>query len=113
MSNKQIKKEQTGDRQTIAIQTNIAAATQQLRDGPFGNGTLVKGIVFDEDVSQKINHGLGRAYQGFVVVRCQASYTLTKTPAPLELLPQPSDVDPTKQISMYSITFCTADIWFY
>lgn len=69
---KQLKVEQSGDRQQNQIQTIIAAGTQQLRDGPFGDGLLLEGITFVDAVPKKVNTLLGRAPRGWVLCRFQS-----------------------------------------
>lgn len=69
---KQVSTQQSSDRQVNALQGSIAAATQQLRDGPFGDGVLQENLAFKNGVSTKVNTLLGRPIRGWVVVRFQS-----------------------------------------
>jgi hypothetical protein len=70
---KQIKQEVTGDRQVNQLQATSTSATQQLRDGPFGQGNLVTGVKLPDNVATKVNSGLGQPIQGWVLCRVQNS----------------------------------------
>lgn len=112
--NTPFKQEQTGSRQGQAIQVNTQQVTQILRNGPFGNGNLIKGISIAPG-TLLVNHGLGRAYQGFVVVRYQV--TAGTTPGAIVEVSDPGTlgitVDPTLQILLGSINNAVIDVWFF
>lgn len=110
MAGKAVKLEQTGNRQVNDLQSSQSQATQQLRDGPFGDGNLVKGIKFAGGDHQAVNHGLNRQYQGWVIVRFQSQADAAVVTESTFVL----TVDQTKQINLYcSDGPTTVDIWFF
>jgi len=99
-----LKREVTGDRQVNSLQANAAASTQQLREGPFGDGNLVTGQTFAHNTATKVNTGLGRAMQGWVLVRFQ------NTTLGGSLVETTSD---SNSVTFLSNGASTASIWFW
>ncbi len=104
------RREHTGDRELEQMQRESARLAQRSNACPFLSGNLVKGLVFSGATPLTIDHGLGRAPQGFIVVR---SYGTTAGPVPREATAQPPDM--TRQIALEGLaTFTTTyDIWFF
>lgn len=101
-----ITQQQTGNRQVGQLQSDIAGGTQQLRQGPFGDGVLVTGLSFSGGTSKVVNHGLGRDIQGWVVVRIQGDAASTG----FTLVETASD---DKTCTLLPRTTATAAIWFW
>jgi len=111
---KPLASEQTGDRQLNQIQDNIKSATNTLRSSPFGDGNLVKSIAMVPG-TVTVNHGLGRAIQGFIVVRYQV--TAGTIPSAIVEVSNPSTlgitIDTTKQVVLGATNIGVADVWFW
>jgi hypothetical protein len=117
---KKVPFQQTGDRQVNQLQQQQAASTQQLRDGPFGNGNLVTNLVFQGGDQQSVPHGLGRAFVGFIIVdflyngNSGNAYPLVRL---VGVDQDPKNVpDPTKYVQLYCPSLDgpnTYAIWFY
>ena len=140
-SPKRIDFEQTKDRQINDLQRKINDATSIVRNSPMGDGRLITGIQFPYNSQSApsyvhnvspgvvlIDHGLGRALQGWFVCRLQAPYpngsNFDDSTYPMEPY-DPSGtvgfhVDPAKQLCLISnnpyLTFvvpCTISIWVF
>ncbi len=95
-------------RAALATQRAAASATQSARSLPFGDGNLFADVAFIATVPTVIAHRLGRAYQGFLVLRQRAAAAFV----PLEQAQAPSSLD-AKQITLLTAVDATADVWVY
>ncbi len=68
--------EHTGDRQTQAMQATAGRTATTLNGCPFVVGNLVEGLVFTSGVARSVDHKLGRAVQGYWVVRSDTLCTV-------------------------------------
>lgn len=101
---KAFKIEQTGDRQSNQIQENVKQATNTLRGSPFGDGNLVTGVSLPNGTPTKVNTGLGRQHQGWIVVRIQNGTLggcVTET------------TSDENSVTLYSYGNSTCSIWFF
>lgn len=100
--------QQTGDRQVNDLQRAIAGVTLPLRAHPHGNGLYVqKAQAFTAGGTVTIQHGLGRAFQGFEVKNVQGNYSR------FILVPNNDANLDKRQIKIQSEAACTADVWVY
>lgn len=99
----------TGNLQADAAQRLAQKTAQALGAIPFGGGTSwVRGLVFVANVAQNVNHGLGRAPQGYIVTR---NYGPSVYETVGEATTQPPDV--TRQIAMITAVNAKFDILFF
>lgn len=60
--------QQTDDRQVNDAQRQQQEAVQPIKSLPFGNGNLIKDVTILVGQNTVVNHGLGRPYQGFMIL---------------------------------------------
>lgn len=70
---KSFKKLGSESEETNRIQENITAALEPFLRSEVVNGVLLKGIKLQTGAPNKVNHSLGRAPQGWIVVRQNAN----------------------------------------
>lgn len=63
-----VKTPETLYRVLTAIQRNVLSAFTPIAQNPTVQGVLLSGVTFTGAVDITINHGLGRAYQGYYAV---------------------------------------------
>lgn len=99
---------QTGDRLQQDAQRQTEAGTQSARALPFGDGNLIANVAMGGGVNVDISHRLGRPYQGWIVVRLQATIATT--------IIEPSTLDPSlkdRLIRLKASSTCTVDLWIF
>jgi len=69
---------QTDSRELNQFQSQVISSVNPVLQNPIVNGTLLSGIVVASG-SNTINHGLGRALIGWIIVRNNASVTFYDT----------------------------------
>lgn len=114
MAGKRVIQQQTGDRQIQALQKATADSTQQLRDGPFGDGNLVTDIACTRTSTIAVQTGLSRDHQGWVIVamRCTtANISVPIAPGVIEVTDSTLNADGV--VAMLCTFNGTIDIWFY
>lgn len=102
------RREHTGDRQLDVMQRETQRLAQGQNACPFLAGNLVTGVILVAGTPLTVNHGLGRAPRGCIVVR---SYGANAAPPPVESAAQPPDL--TRQIALQTIANATFDLWFW
>lgn len=70
---KAFKKLETEEDSGNLIQENIASVVEPLLRSPIVNGVLLKGVTLVTGTINQISHTLGRAPQGWIVVRQDAN----------------------------------------
>ena len=100
--------EQTGTRQGNRTQTASRQAASVLRALPFADGNLTAGVTFGSGATVIVQHKLGRAYQGFLVLNMTTGggrlYSVANASVSL------NDV----QITLRNAgDVCQADVWVY
>lgn len=101
-----VRREITGDAQSDRMQRQAQQLASAVNLNPFISGNLVKGVVVVTGAAgTTINHGLGRKWSGYIVVRQQGNAS-----AIVESLTQP---DPTRQIALLASVQTTVDLWFF
>lgn len=103
-----LRREHTGDRQLEQIQRESQRVADRGNDCPFLEGNLVTDVQFTGTNATTIDHGLGRAPRGFIVVR---SHGANAAPPPKEASTQPSDL--SLQIALQTTSTSTFDLWFW
>lgn len=104
--------EQTGTRQGNAVQANARSATAQSRANPFADGNLKTDIAFVANVAVVINHGLGRPYQGYLLLRVRNYPGGASNPALVIEIAQAANLN-AAQISITPQGTFVADVWVY
>lgn len=79
------------------IASNLQSTSQVALANPIASSVTQKDLVSNGDI-QIFNHNLGRAYQGFDIVRVRAVLNIF-----CEVWPTPDNVDVTKQIAIQSL----------
>ncbi len=95
---------QTEDRNLNQIQQNITQAVNPLLANPANLGALVTGVKLVIG-SNAIGHGLGRALQGWSIVRQRGVASVYDT--------QDSNSAPTKTLLLTSSAVVTVDIYVF
>ena len=54
------------------LQSHIKTALNPLLELPISDGILIKGLSI-ETTDTRVNHGLGREYEGFIITRLQSN----------------------------------------
>lgn len=54
------------------LQSHIKTALNPLLELPISDGILIKGLSI-ETADTRVNHGLGREYEGFIITRLQSN----------------------------------------
>lgn len=93
------------DQVLTQLQSNIDTAFSQIQQIPPLRGALLTGVLLTSGQDNIINHGLGRAYQGFVVARLSADSRVWESST--------TNVQPTTQIIIRSSANCTVNLWVY
>lgn len=89
--------------ETTQLQSNIDRLANEIQQEPVMRGVLLK----DQSIGTSntvINHGLGRAYQGFIVARLNADARIWESA---------TSSQPATQIILRASAACTASIWVY
>lgn len=89
------------------LQTNTALAVKPLAENPLLSGTRVAGVAFTSGQTRTLNHGLGRAYQGYHTVN-DSGVNWTGFVAN-----NPSGVSKDQCITLTSPTTGTWDFWVF
>lgn len=89
------------------IQSAIRDALAVIKAMPFANGNLVQAVAFSSGTAKSVQHGLGRAYVGYMVINVQGAGATFHATAPTD--PRLS----TTQITLTASATCTADVWIY
>ena len=63
----------TKDDELRRVQDEVALGFQQVDRQPFMNGVILTGTVLASGTDTKVNHGLGRVPQGFVILAKNAT----------------------------------------
>ena len=110
------RKQQSGDRLFNKSLSATSSAIAGLRKGPFGDGNLITDLVMPASNSIVVNHGLNRAYQGFITT--SASSAWTSTPGLLYIITDPvtagfAGLDPTKQILLGGPAGLIFSVWVF
>jgi len=97
-----LRKEQTGEPQSMRLQTYLADAARVLNQQPFSQGNQVGPLVFTAGSDQVINHRLKRAPTGFICIDVIDGYGSFRRVA--------SNVS---TITVRSENACSATFWVY
>lgn len=98
--------EQTTDRQVNTLQQNARALTMAVTSLPWANGTVSGPVTFTAGQTLTLDHGLGRAVRGYLVIDCYDGYATFKR------VPQTPLLD-SKTVQLQSENACTATFWWY
>lgn len=88
----------------VQLQANIDTLINEVQQEPPLRGVLLKDVSI-ATTDTFINHGLGRAYQGFMVARLRNDARIWE--------PSTDNNQPTTQIILIASAACTASIWVY
>jgi len=100
--------QQSGDRQQNDLQRQLALTVQAMKSHPHGNGLYVASArSFTAGGILTIQHGLGRAFQGFEVKNVAGNYSR------FQLISNNDANLDKRQIKIQSEAACTADVWVY
>lgn len=102
------RREHTGNRQLDVIQRESQRLAEKANACPFFSGNLVRDRVFAAGVPLTIDHGLGRAPEGWIVV---SSHGANAAPPPVKSASQPTD--PTLQVTLQTTAAATFHLWFW
>jgi len=87
------------------LQDKISAAIQGVQQLPFAKGQLIQGVSFTATTQIGIQHALGQAWTGYLVLNVQgAGSTFYAVPTPA--------TDGTT-IQLVPSATCTGDVWVY
>jgi hypothetical protein len=101
-----LRQERTGDRQVDQIGRNVELFARVARASPFWDGALVTATL--SSTPTQVNHTLGRAYRGWLVVRLQA----TSAQGVFEP-PGATQVSSQTSIPLQASGPCTVTLWVY
>jgi hypothetical protein len=93
-------------REFVDLGQNLARSLKRVLECPLLDGRLIQGVSFTAATRQDLEHGLGRNYVGFLVVRCSAATSFDENYSG-------TTVDRTKFISLQTASDCTADFWVF
>lgn len=85
------------------VQENVSQALQPLINSALSNGVLLKSVVIDGDTD--VNHKLGRAPQGWIIVRKRANVDVWDK--------QDTNLKPKLTLLLTSSAAVTIDLWIY
>ena len=105
-----LRKEFTGNRQTDNQSRNTDEFARIASQSPFWDGNAVT-VTFVPSTLTNVGHGLGRAYQGWVITRLVA---LGASPVVVEAPAGPSvPSNPAQWVPMVASAACQVTLWFY
>ncbi len=64
------------DEEVNALSRNVMDFVSQLYNVPILDGLLIEGVELDSATSTIVNHGLGRAIRGWIIVKQDASSSI-------------------------------------
>lgn len=112
---KPIRFERSGDRQVDQVQRNLIQVLAPVLSSPMGDGQRRTGVAVTANTVTRVAHGLGRPYQGVMLLRfvAAAGAALASTPAALgEVNPQPPGLA-AQSVDVVCSQTGTADLWVY
>jgi hypothetical protein len=96
----------TDDPDLTKVQDKIEVFTEGLQSGGILSGRLLPGVQFASSVTKNVPHGLGRKYQGYIVVSVNAKAVIQVVDG--------SNYRPAEYIAMQSNgVACTASLWVF
>jgi hypothetical protein len=102
----------TGNRLIDDSNRNVELFTSQARRSPFWSGNLVENLTFTGGVLQNVNHGLGRVYRGWFIVRLQAVSAVTLAEIPYNSS-TPLAFSPMTWVPLETTAGCIVSLWFW
>jgi hypothetical protein len=102
----QYERHRTDDKDLTLVQDRVEEVVVNLQSSSILGGHLIEDVEFVAGVAQPVYHGLGRKYQGYLVVSVNAKAIIEVVDA--------SNIKPMKYISLQSYgTACTASLWVF
>jgi hypothetical protein len=86
------------------LQSHIKTTLTPLLELPISDGVLIKNLSI-ETSDTRVNHGLGREYEGFVVTRLQSNAVIYESDS--------TNTDKNLFILLKGSSAATADIYFF
>lgn len=86
------------------LQSNIDDAFTSIQDSPPLRGVLIKGVTLVTGTNNAVDHGMGRAYQGFIISGINANANVWEGG---------TNPQPTTQIVLQSSANCVVNLWVY
>jgi hypothetical protein len=77
-----LKKVRTTNDEIRQLQDGIMRVVEVLRKKEILDGRLIKDVILDSAAPTEINHGLGRALNGWIVTRISAAATVHESESP-------------------------------
>ena len=99
---KDFKKHNIKDFDTIQLQSNVADFLLQLTYNPLLDGRLVENVAVST-TAVAVNHGLGRAIRGYILVKATAGVTLFDT----------ASVTPTTTVQITASASATVSLYIF
>jgi hypothetical protein len=97
--------EYTGDRQSIALQKNIASATAGARSALPNGEVVFEDVSFTANTNTVLEHKLNRAYSEWTVTRVRGTHPISI----VEIAQNDADLD-KRQLTLHANTACTAHV---
>lgn len=96
-------------RQLDALQDYVAQAMRVMKAVPFLDGNLVQGLTFTGGATTLVQHGLGRAWRGVIMMLPQGA-----AGGPFETIAQSASALEARQVQIKNNgATCTVDLWIY
>ena len=86
------------------LQSHIKTALNPLLELPISDGILIKGLSI-ETTDTRVNHGLGREYEGFIITRLKSNSVIFESSS--------TNDTPDRTIILKASATATADIYFF
>lgn len=107
MTRQLLRQERTGNRQVDNLGRNVELFARLARQSPFWSGKLVSGVTLNSTGTTQVNHQLGYAYSGWLVVRQVGNAVVFEPPGVA------TQASAAASCPLQASGPCTVSLWFY